>query len=130
MLTVMQDLSSEVALKSLGEGDRPISPAALAGLLSTLLYARRSSPFFVEPIVAGLDSRGKPYLCGQVFDLWPAMVWICICLNAGCDSCPGCVNTGTWEAGLGQQRKLSGRVHYLVAVMMECRRDGSRLPLF
>lgn len=66
VLTVMQDLSSEVALKSLGEGDRPISPAALAGLLSTLLYSRRGSPFFVEPIVAGLDSRGKPYLCGQV----------------------------------------------------------------
>lgn len=62
----MQDLSSEVSLKSLGEGDRPISPAALAGLLSTLLYSRRGSPFFVEPIVAGLDSRGKPYLCGQV----------------------------------------------------------------
>ncbi|CAM9420505.1 unnamed protein product [Pylaiella littoralis] len=64
-LTVMQDLSSEVALKSLEEGDRPISPAALAGLLSTLLYSRRGSPFFVEPIVAGLDSRGKPYICGQ-----------------------------------------------------------------
>eukprot|EP00903_Cladosiphon_okamuranus_P011114 g10490.t1 len=65
VLTVMQDLSCEVALKSLGEGDRPISPAALAALLSTLLYSRRGSPFFVEPIVAGLDSRGKPYLCGQ-----------------------------------------------------------------
>lgn len=68
----MQDLSSEVALKTLEEeeegGDRrrAIPPACLAGLLSTLLYARRGSPFFVEPIVAGLDSQGKPYLCGQV----------------------------------------------------------------
>ncbi|CAB1102364.1 unnamed protein product [Ectocarpus sp. CCAP 1310/34] len=61
----MQDLSSEVALKSLAEADRPIAPAALAGLLSTLLYSRRGSPWFVEPIVAGLDPRGKPYLCGQ-----------------------------------------------------------------
>ena len=67
----MQDLSSEVALKSLGEGDRPITPAALAALLSTLLYSRRGSPFFVEPIVAGLDSRGEPYLCGQVCLLAP-----------------------------------------------------------
>ncbi|CAN0230547.1 unnamed protein product [Ectocarpus sp. 8 AP-2014] len=65
VLTVMQDLSSEVALKSLAEADRPIAPAALAGLLSTLLYSRRGSPWFVEPIVAGLDPRGKPYLCGQ-----------------------------------------------------------------
>lgn len=70
----MQDLSSEVALKSLGEGDRPISPAALAGLLSTLLYSRRGSPFLVEPIVAGLDSRGKPYICGQV------CVYVCDCV--------------------------------------------------
>lgn len=85
----MQDLSSEVALKSLGEGDRPITPAALAGLLSTLLYLRRGSPFFVEPIVAGLDSRGEPYLCGQVC-LWSSylvatgrgrvrQVCVCIC---------------------------------------------------
>lgn len=65
-MTVMQDLSFEVALKGLGEENQVISPAALAGLLSTLLYARRSSPFFVEPIVAGLDARGQPYLCGQV----------------------------------------------------------------
>lgn len=65
-MTVMQDLMFEVALKRFGEEDRHISPAALAGLLSTLLYSRRSSPFFVEPIVAGLDGRGRPYLCGQV----------------------------------------------------------------
>lgn len=65
VMTVMQDLSFEVALKGLGEENQVISPAALAGLLSTLLYARRSSPFFVEPIVAGLDARGQPYLCGQ-----------------------------------------------------------------
>lgn len=62
----MQDLSFEVSLKGLREEGRPITPAALAGLLSTLLYSRRGSPFFVEPIIAGLDSGGKPYLCGQV----------------------------------------------------------------
>lgn len=65
-MTVMQDLSHEVALKGLAEDGVPISPAILAALLSTLLYSRRSSPFFVEPIIAGLDHRGKPYLCGQV----------------------------------------------------------------
>lgn len=66
VMTVMQDLSFEVALKAIAENNRPISPAALAGLLSTLLYAHRGSPFFVEPVIAGLDSRGKPFLCGQV----------------------------------------------------------------
>ena len=66
-MTVMQDVSFEVALKAVAENNRPISPAALSGLLSTLLYARRGSPFFVEPIIAGLDLRGRPFLCGQVW---------------------------------------------------------------
>lgn len=65
-MTVMQDLSSEVALKSLGEEGRPISPRSLSSVLSAMLYSRRASPFFVEPVVAGLDARGQPYLCGQV----------------------------------------------------------------
>lgn len=71
----MQDLSFEVALKRLAEEGRPISPAALAGLLSTLLYSRRGSPFFVEPIVAGLSAGGKPYLCGQVRARLGNAVW-------------------------------------------------------
>ncbi|CAM9365774.1 unnamed protein product [Discosporangium mesarthrocarpum] len=62
--TVMQDLTSEISLKRLTE-DRPVSPVALSRLLSGLLYARRTSPFFVEPIIAGLDANGRPYLCGQ-----------------------------------------------------------------
>ncbi|CAM9488524.1 unnamed protein product [Choristocarpus tenellus] len=62
--TVIQDLTAQVTLKSLSE-DRPVSPPALSGLLSSLLYARRASPFFVEPIIAGLNPNGQPFLCGQ-----------------------------------------------------------------
>ena len=66
-MTVMQDVSFEVALKAVAENNRPISPAALSGLLSTVLYARQGNPFFVEPIIASLDSREKPFLCGHVW---------------------------------------------------------------
>jgi 20S proteasome alpha/beta subunit len=41
------------ALK-LGRG-REISPKSLSILLSHMLYSRRSSPYYVEPIVAGLE---------------------------------------------------------------------------
>lgn len=39
-----------------GQG-REISPKSMSMLLSHVLYGRRSSPFYVEPIVAGLDKR-------------------------------------------------------------------------
>lgn len=77
-MTVMQDVSFEVALKRLSEEGRQIAPAALAGLVSTILYSRRTSPFFVEPVIAGLDAQGRPYLCGQV-----SGEILCFCLSRG-----------------------------------------------
>jgi len=37
--------------------DREIKPQTLGNLVSTLLYERRFSPYFVEPVVAGLQDR-------------------------------------------------------------------------
>ncbi|EEC44859.1 predicted protein [Phaeodactylum tricornutum CCAP 1055/1] len=42
--------------------EREMSPATLSHLLSTLLYEKRFGPYFVEPIVAGLNEKNKPFL--------------------------------------------------------------------
>lgn len=45
--------------------ERNISPSTMANLVSSSLYERRFGPFFVSPIVAGLDPKtGKPLICG------------------------------------------------------------------
>lgn len=42
--------------------ERDMPPEVVNNLLSTLLYEKRFGPYFVEPIVAGLDEDNKPYL--------------------------------------------------------------------
>lgn len=45
--------------------DHSIEPSTLANLISSSLYERRFGPWFVSPIVAGLDSKtNKPFICG------------------------------------------------------------------
>ena len=41
---------------------RDMKPSTFANLVSTALYEKRWSPFFVVPIVAGLEN-GKPIIC-------------------------------------------------------------------
>ena len=49
--------------------ERYISPKAMASLTSHVLYQRRGSPYFVEPLVVGLERRTngelQPFLCAQ-----------------------------------------------------------------
>ena len=47
--------------------NREIKPEAFSGLLSTLLYEKRFSPWFCEPVVAGLDDNDEPFLSGTAF---------------------------------------------------------------
>eukprot|EP00586_Coscinodiscus_wailesii_P018138 CAMPEP_0172517422 /NCGR_PEP_ID=MMETSP1066-20121228/284919_1 /TAXON_ID=671091 /ORGANISM="Coscinodiscus wailesii, Strain CCMP2513" /LENGTH=191 /DNA_ID=CAMNT_0013299417 /DNA_START=129 /DNA_END=704 /DNA_ORIENTATION=- len=42
--------------------ERPMSPKAFAELLSNVLYEKRFGSYFVEPIVAGLNDDGSPFL--------------------------------------------------------------------
>ena len=43
-----------------------MKPKTFANMVSNMLYERRFGPFFVEPIVAGLDpATGKPYICNM-----------------------------------------------------------------
>ncbi|POS87456.1 proteasome subunit beta type-3 [Erysiphe pulchra] len=45
--------------------ERNISPSTMANLVSSSLYEKRFSPWYVSPVVAGLDPKtGKPLLCG------------------------------------------------------------------
>ena len=51
------------------EVERIISPKAMASLTSHVLYNRRGSPYYVEPLVVGLEQTAngdlQPYLCAQ-----------------------------------------------------------------
>jgi len=45
--------------------ERNIAPSTFANLVSSSLYERRFGPWFVSPVVAGLDPKtGKPFICG------------------------------------------------------------------
>ncbi|KAH0484127.1 MAG: uncharacterized protein KVP18_005157, partial [Porospora cf. gigantea A] len=65
--------------------EREMSPHALASQISSLLYGRRFGPYFVGPVVAGLNESNEPYLAA--FDL----------LGAGCMAKDFVVNGTTSE---------------------------------
>lgn len=44
--------------------ERPISPQTMANLVSSSLYERRFGPYFVSPVIAGINhTSGKPFIC-------------------------------------------------------------------
>ncbi|EON64982.1 proteasome subunit beta type-3 [Coniosporium apollinis CBS 100218] len=44
--------------------ERQIAPRTFANLVSSSLYEKRFGPYFVSPVVAGIDDGGKPFICG------------------------------------------------------------------
>ncbi|WPH03078.1 Proteasome subunit beta type-3 [Acrodontium crateriforme] len=45
--------------------ERDIGPQTFANLVSSSLYERRFGPWFVSPVVAGINEKtGKPFICG------------------------------------------------------------------
>jgi 20S proteasome subunit beta 3 len=45
--------------------ERHIAPRTFANLVSSSLYEKRFGPYFVSPVVAGLDPKtGAPFICG------------------------------------------------------------------
>ncbi|RMZ81967.1 hypothetical protein DV737_g2266, partial [Chaetothyriales sp. CBS 132003] len=45
--------------------ERNISPQTLASLVSSSLYERRFGPWFVSPVLAGINhTTGEPFICG------------------------------------------------------------------
>ena len=53
--------------------ERDMTPTAFSNMVSSLLYEKRFGPYFCEPVIAGLEADGKPYLCGM--DLLGAQVY-------------------------------------------------------
>ncbi|PSC71517.1 proteasome subunit beta type-3-A [Micractinium conductrix] len=45
--------------------ERDIKPAAFGQMVSATLYERRFGPYFCQPVIAGLEPDGTPYLCGM-----------------------------------------------------------------
>jgi len=54
-------LEFKINLFRLREG-KDMKPSTFANLVSTTLYEKRFSPYFVTPIVIGLED-GKPVIC-------------------------------------------------------------------
>jgi 20S proteasome subunit beta 3 len=64
-VTVFQRLRFRLNLYELRE-NRRVQPETFASMVSNLLYERRFGPYFVEPVVAGLDAKtGEPYICNM-----------------------------------------------------------------
>jgi len=63
-ITVAERMRHRVNLYNLREG-REMSPKVVSNVISSVLYGRRFGPYFVEPIIAGLDSNNKPFISGQ-----------------------------------------------------------------
>lgn len=62
ILTCHSRLRFRVNMYELRE-NRKISPKTFSALFSNFLYEKRFSPYFIEPIVVGLDDKtGKPYV--------------------------------------------------------------------
>lgn len=63
--TVMERLRFRLNLYEFKENKR-IQPKTFASLVSNFLYERRFGPYFVEPIVAGLDPiTYEPFICNM-----------------------------------------------------------------
>lgn len=61
--TVAQRLKFRLNLYELRE-NRRIRPKTFGAVVSNLLYERRFGPYFVEPVIAGLDPKTlQPYIC-------------------------------------------------------------------
>ncbi|KAJ2300263.1 proteasome core particle subunit beta 3 [Coemansia sp. RSA 2706] len=45
--------------------ERTIEPGTFANLVSHTLYERRFGPYFVEPVIAGLDKNQQPFICNM-----------------------------------------------------------------
>lgn len=63
--TVMERLRFRLNLYELKE-NRRMKPKAFAHMISNLLYEKRFGPYFVEPVVAGLDPiTYEPFVCNM-----------------------------------------------------------------
>eukprot|EP01028_Stygiella_incarcerata_P004918 TRINITY_DN212_c2_g1_i1.p1 TRINITY_DN212_c2_g1~~TRINITY_DN212_c2_g1_i1.p1 ORF type:complete len:207 (-),score=48.37 TRINITY_DN212_c2_g1_i1:141-761(-) len=72
METVRTRLRHHINLFTLKE-EREMKPKMISNLLASMLYEKRFGPYFVEPVICGLDESGKPFL--SAMDLIGAPVY-------------------------------------------------------
>ena len=60
-LTLAQKLRFKHDMYELRE-NRVMSPKVFASVVSSTLYEKRFTPYYSEPVIAGLDKEGKPYI--------------------------------------------------------------------
>jgi 20S proteasome subunit beta 3 len=65
ILTVYKRLMFRKNLYEIRE-NRVMEPERFAAMLSSFLYEHRFGPYFIEPVIAGLDPKThKPYICNM-----------------------------------------------------------------
>uniref|UniRef100_A0A1B0DF29 Proteasome subunit beta n=1 Tax=Phlebotomus papatasi TaxID=29031 RepID=A0A1B0DF29_PHLPP len=65
ILTVRDKLMYRKNLYEVRE-NRVMTPERFAAMLSSFLYERRFGPYFIEPVIAGLDPKtGKPFIANM-----------------------------------------------------------------
>jgi len=62
--TMHQKLVYRLNLYRLRE-EREIKPKVFSALVSSMLYEKRFGPYFVEPVIAGLDDKMQPFIASQ-----------------------------------------------------------------
>jgi 20S proteasome subunit beta 3 len=63
--TLYEKLKFRLNLYRLRE-EREMRPPTFASLVSQVLYEKRFAPYYVEPVIAGLDGpENKPYVCAM-----------------------------------------------------------------
>lgn len=98
--TVHETLRYKTNLYRLRE-ERTPAPLTFANLISSSLYEKRFGPWFVSPVVAGIDPKsGQPFICG--FDSIGCIDFakdFIVSGTAGDQLFGTC--EGLWEPGLG-----------------------------
>ncbi|KAJ1984335.1 proteasome core particle subunit beta 3 [Dimargaris verticillata] len=64
VLTLRDQFRLKTKLYQLEE-NRVIEPQTFANMVSSTLYSKRFGPYFIEPVVAGLDKHDKPFICSM-----------------------------------------------------------------
>ncbi|KAJ3615609.1 hypothetical protein Zmor_016284 [Zophobas morio] len=59
--TMKERIDFRLKLYTLRE-NREIKPKAFMNLVSSMLYEKRFGPYFINPVIAGLDNEGKPFI--------------------------------------------------------------------
>jgi len=62
--TLYEHFKFKVNLYQLRE-EREITPRTFSNMCASMLYEKRFGPYFVEPIVAGLNLDGSPFISGM-----------------------------------------------------------------